>query len=80
MPSQSLASIKPSNTNNGPYHTTSLAHAKPTSGPFQPTCCTASTAALWQHLPRFSLHRCGEEKAKKATKDGPLHEQDVEDC
>ncbi|KAM2059156.1 hypothetical protein ACFX16_031653 [Malus domestica] len=29
---------------------------------------------------KFFLHWCGTKKTKKATKDGPLHEQDVEDC
>ncbi|KAM1599650.1 hypothetical protein ACFXTN_022205 [Malus domestica] len=87
MPSYSLASIKPSNTSNGPYHTTSLAHDKPIPGPRQPTCRTTPTAAPWQHLLRrrqekikIFLRRCGTEKTKKSTKDGHLHGQDVEDC
>ncbi|KAM1361604.1 hypothetical protein ACFX2H_026539 [Malus domestica] len=29
---------------------------------------------------KFFLHRCGTEKTKKSTKDGPLHGQDIEDC
>ena len=52
MLSQSLASVKPSSTRNGPYHTTSLAYAKPTPGPCQPTCRTTRTAAPRHHHPR----------------------------
>ncbi|KAM2079623.1 hypothetical protein ACFX1R_027111 [Malus domestica] len=47
-----LALAKPSNPSSGPCHNTSSAHAKPTPGPFQPTCCITPTAAPRQHYPK----------------------------
>ena len=86
-----LALAKPSNPSSGSCHNTSSAHVEPTPGPCQPTCRTTPTVAPRQHYPRrrqeklnfsynFSYIRCGTEKTKKSTKDGPLHGQDVEDC
>ncbi|KAM1983824.1 hypothetical protein ACFX16_012168 [Malus domestica] len=46
-PSQSLASVKPRSTSNGLCHTTSLAHAKSTSG----SCHLTVTS--WQYHPRI---------------------------
>ncbi|KAM1397326.1 hypothetical protein ACFX2I_014922 [Malus domestica] len=47
-----LALAEPSSPSSGPYHNTSLAHAKPTIGPYQPTCRTTPMAAPRQHYPR----------------------------
>ena len=47
-----LALAKPSNPSSGPCHNTSSAHAEPTPGPCQPTCCTTPTAAPRQHYPK----------------------------
>ena len=53
----------------------------PADVPHHPDGCPA--IALSKNKARkikFFLHRCGTKKTKKATKDGPLHGQDVEDC
>ena len=68
-----------------PQHLHSLCRADswplPADVPYHPDGCPAT--ALSKKKTRkinFFLHRCGTEKTKKSTKDGPLQGQDVEDC